>query len=79
MKNLGDLNWRVEIWAEDEDYRLPRDDRARELVKVAYVKARSAAEARRLVLQEKEIRDRWPRANAAVFEHSPSLSLDLPR
>lgn len=79
MKNLTDLDWRVEIWAEDEDHRLPRDDRARELVKVAYVRARSAAEARRLVLQEKEIMARWPRANTAVFQHSPSSRVNWDR
>jgi hypothetical protein len=59
--------WRVEIWAEDEDHRLPRDDRARERVKVMNVAAGTAEEARQLALKDREVRKRWPKANAAVF------------
>ena len=62
--------WRVEIWAEDEDHRLPRDDRARVRVKVFDVAARTAEEARVLALSDREVRRRWPKANAAVFPAS---------
>ena len=62
----GDSIWNVEIWAEDEDYRLRRDDRARERVKTARVEARNADEAKRLVLRDREVRRRWPRANATA-------------
>jgi hypothetical protein len=63
----GDSIWNVEIWAEDEDYYLRRDDRARERVKTARVKARNAEEAKRLVLRDREVRRRWPRANATAM------------
>ena len=64
--NAGDSIWNVEIWAEDEDCRLRRDDRARERVKTARVEARNAEEAKRLVLRDREVRRRWPRANATA-------------
>jgi hypothetical protein len=60
-------NWEVEIWAEDEDFRLPRDDRARERVHVTYVSAQNASEAKQLALSDPKIQQRWPRANAAAF------------
>lgn len=60
-------NWEVEIWAEDEDYRLPRDDRARECVRKMVVRALSAQEAKMLALKQDEVRKRWPKANAAAF------------
>ena len=63
----GDSIWNVEIWAEDEDYYLRRDDRARERVKTARVEARNAEEAKRLVLRDREVRRRWPRANATAM------------
>jgi hypothetical protein len=80
IREEGDVDptrftWRVELWAEDEDYRLHRDDRARERVKVMYVKARSAFDARRFALQAPEVRERWPRANATATKLSP----DAPR
>ena len=61
-----DSIWNVEIWAEDEDYCLRRDDRARERVKVTRVEARNADEAKRLVLRDRKVRRRWPRANATA-------------
>jgi len=61
------IAWRVEIWAEDEDHRLPRDDRARERVKIMDVVAGTAEEARQMALNHEEVRARWPKANAAVF------------
>ncbi len=64
--------WRVEIWAENEDHRLPRDDRARERVKIMDIVAKTAEEARQLALTDDEVRDRWPKANAAVFPVSAS-------
>jgi hypothetical protein len=67
MKKELERKWKVEIWAEDEDHRLRRDDRARERVKVAYVSAASADEAKNLVLGDNEVARRWPRANAAAF------------
>jgi hypothetical protein len=63
----GDSIWNVEIWAEDEDNCLRRDDRARERVKTARVEARNAEEAKRLVLRDREVRRRWPRANATAI------------
>lgn len=63
----GHSIWNVEIWAEDEDYRLPRDDRVRERVKVARVEARTAEEAKRRALRDREVRRRWPKANATAF------------
>ncbi|MFZ0429421.1 MAG: hypothetical protein WAO20_14985 [Acidobacteriota bacterium] len=65
--DIGNANWRVEIWAEDEDFRLRRDDRVRERVRIMNVSARTADEARQLALGHHEVRRRWPRANAAVF------------
>lgn len=65
--NSTDSTWKVEVWAEDEDHRLPRDDRARERVKVTSIKAGDADEAKRLVLQDRRIRRRWPRANATAI------------
>lgn len=59
--------WTVEIWAADEDFRLPRDDRACERVKVMTITAKTADEARDLALEHPEVRRRWPCANAAVF------------
>ena len=60
-------DWEVEIWAEDEDYCLPRDDRARKCVKKTFVRALTAHEAKQLALEETEVQKRWPKANAAVF------------
>ena len=65
--NIEQANWTVEIWAADEDFRLPRDDRARERVRIMNVTARTADEARQLALEHHEVRSRWPHANAAVF------------
>jgi len=64
-KNRSD--WEVEIWAEDDDNRLPRDDRARECVKTKFVRALTAHEAKQKVLEIEEVRKRWPKANAAAF------------
>ena len=61
-------SWKVEIWAEDEDHRLRRHDRARERVKIMYVEAASADEARRVALRDREVRNRWPRANATASQ-----------
>ncbi len=60
-------SWKVEIWAEDEDFRLRREDRACERVRIMTVTAETADEARQVALEHPEVRARWPRANAAVF------------
>ncbi|UCF38723.1 MAG: hypothetical protein JSU96_07770 [Acidobacteriota bacterium] len=59
--------WTVEIWAENEDFRLRRDDRARERVRVTQVTAPTAEEAKQMVLQNSEVSRRWPRANASAY------------
>lgn len=64
---IQEASWTVEIWAADEDFRLPRDDRACERVKVMTINARTADEARQLALEHPEVQRRWPRANAAAF------------
>lgn len=67
MGNSVQSNWEVEIWAADEDFRLPRDDRARERVKVTQIMAGSREEATRLALRDREVRRRWPSANAVAY------------
>lgn len=67
MVSSEQSNWEVEIWARDEDFRLPRDDRARERVKVTQVMAGSREEAARLALLDREVRRRWPTANAVAY------------
>ncbi len=64
--NTGDSIWNVEIWAEDEDCRLRRDDRARARVMTPRVEARNAEDAKRLVLREREVRGGWRWANATA-------------
>jgi len=61
------LVWEVEIWAEDEDFRLPRDDRERQCVRKTFVKALTAHEAKQMALRDAEVQKRWPKANAAAF------------
>lgn len=68
MKDCSSSQWKVEVWASDDDFRLPRDDRARERVKIAQVIADSRQEAIEKVLLSREVRRRWPGANAVAFK-----------